>query len=360
MTVFADAASLLASEPLPADRDEAARSVLAALQGEDPQHLSAMLRVAKTMPRLFELASPLAPGLVCIGGSVERPIGGEGASMDVSGKGLDFRSAWVGCIGEAIECLSLERAGSSWGGAGCAAAPTLEAATLAGLLELVERDAAALWWIGGRRARLLAAEQLAAAGADALLSTLRQGGSARHTWFLDLTTDLQVPCVAALSVDRAGTGLAIGLAARPSVADAAKAALLELCQMELAGVLASHKEREGGSEALSDADRRHLRRASIRAAEHPILAGAGFAPGTDGRAPPDSAGQLAWVSEQLAAHALEYRIQDLTIADIAVPCIRADAPGLQSLDARLETERLARIRAISGGNPLYTQGTELI
>ncbi len=107
MTVFADAASLLAGEPLPADRDEAARSVLAALQGEDPQHLSRLLRVAQAMPRLFELASPLAPGLVCIGGSVAGPVGGEGASMDVSGKGLDFRSAWTCCIGEAIEWLSL-------------------------------------------------------------------------------------------------------------------------------------------------------------------------------------------------------------------------------------------------------------
>jgi ribosomal protein S12 methylthiotransferase accessory factor len=36
---------------------------------------------------------------------------------------------------------------------GCAAGPTLEAATLSALLELIERDAVALWWMGGRSAR---------------------------------------------------------------------------------------------------------------------------------------------------------------------------------------------------------------
>ena len=117
---------------------------------------------------------------------------------------------------------------------GCAAGPSPEAARLHALLELVERDAAALWWRGGHRGRPVALEDPAAAAAVALLAVLRRGRPGRHSWLLDLTTDLGVPVMAALSTAADGRGFCCGLAARPGRAAAARAAVREMAQGELA------------------------------------------------------------------------------------------------------------------------------
>ena len=49
--------------------------------------------------------------------------------------------------------------------------------------------------------------------AETLLTQLRQNASARRSWLLDITTDIGVPCVAAVSCAADGFGLALGLAA---------------------------------------------------------------------------------------------------------------------------------------------------
>lgn len=112
---------------------------------------------------------------------------------------------------------------------GCGAGPDHLTATLHGLLELVERDAVALWWRGGRRARLLPGD----AGASAL-ARLRGGDTQRRTWFFDVTCDSRVPVVVAASCNDDGFGLCCGFAARTTLAGAAGAAAREMAQMELA------------------------------------------------------------------------------------------------------------------------------
>jgi ribosomal protein S12 methylthiotransferase accessory factor len=135
---------------------------------------------------------------------------------------------------------------------GCAAGASFEAAAARALLEVVERDAVALWWIGGRRARPLAGESAAMAEAVRLLGVLREGGPERASWLLDLTTDLDIPCIAALSVDATrGTGLACGFAARLTPEAAARSAILEMCQMELGLLVALAKREERGPAAPS-------------------------------------------------------------------------------------------------------------
>jgi hypothetical protein len=155
---------------------------------------------------------------------------------------------------------------------GCAAGPSTDAAALHGLLELVERDAAAVWWRGGRRPRPLALEHPALADAAALLARLRQGGRGRRSWLLDITTDLGVPAVAAVSVGLDGAGFCCGLAARPGLAAACRAALLELCQMELALAVVAAKREEGGEAALNPRDLSHQARfTGIHAARCALL-----------------------------------------------------------------------------------------
>src|SRR5262249_45296327 len=117
---------------------------------------------------------------------------------------------------------------------GCSAGVSFEAAMLRGLLEVIERDAACLWWRGGLRGRLLPLGSDSHALVGQQLARLRGSGPSPRSWLLDITTDLGVPCVAAVAQASRGSGFCCGAAARPRLAQAAQAAVLEMCQMELA------------------------------------------------------------------------------------------------------------------------------
>ena len=70
-------------------------------------------------------------------------------------------------------------------GTGSAAGTSWDAAALHGLLELIERDAAGLWWRGGRRARTISPRHEASLMADDLLVQLRANAATqRRSWLL--------------------------------------------------------------------------------------------------------------------------------------------------------------------------------
>jgi ribosomal protein S12 methylthiotransferase accessory factor len=242
--------------------------------------------------------------------------------------------------------------------AGCAAGQTSDMAAQRAILELVERDAAALWWLGGRPPRLLPAGSAALRAGMDLLQRLRNGQVARTTRLLDLTTDLELPAIAAVSIDADGTGLACGLAARSDAGDAACAALRELMQMELSAPLARLKLSERGEDGLNDADRRHLRRSALQTERCPLLepklvgeAGGGSA-SRDLSAP--TLGRL------LTRRGVRLAMIDLTRSDIGVPVLRAMSPDLQPLASWPVTQRLASVIAAHGGGEPHTAGTPLM
>lgn len=111
---------------------------------------------------------------------------------------------------------------------GCAAGASRDDAKIAALLELIERDATGRWWYGRRRRGILP---------DSILS-LKPGLSdwlaarPRVTRILDITTDIAVPVVAAVSIAPDGSAPAIGFAARLDLADAALAATVEMLAVE--------------------------------------------------------------------------------------------------------------------------------
>jgi ribosomal protein S12 methylthiotransferase accessory factor len=244
---------------------------------------------------------------------------------------------------------------------GCAAGATFEAAAARALLEVVERDAVALWWIGGQRGKPLAGESPAMAAAVRLLGVLRQGSGERASWLLDLTTDLGVPCVAALSVDAAGKGLACGFAARLTLEGAARAAILEMCQMELALLVALAKRDERGDAALNQVDRRHLDRAARIAADrcaliHPMGApGASVLPACNGPGE-----ELEALLAQLAHHGIEAALVDLTRRDFGIPVVCAVAPQLQLFPCSLYVDRLQETIATISGGGCWTEGVTLL
>jgi ribosomal protein S12 methylthiotransferase accessory factor len=246
-------------------------------------------------------------------------------------------------------------------GTGSAAGRSWDAAALHGMLELIERDAASLWWHGGNPAKAIPPGDEAAIMAESLLAQLRQGASARRSWLLDITTDIGVPCVAALSCMADGFGLAAGLAARPTCKAAARAAVLEMCQGELANAVVETKLRERGEAALNARDLVHRRRAMMLNTDRCLLLQPGpgrpqhLAIGTT-----DPGAVLRLMVDRLAQLGIEAFGLDLTRREFAVPAARVMAPGLQPLPSQIITPRLANMIALTGGGATYTGGIALI
>jgi ribosomal protein S12 methylthiotransferase accessory factor len=230
---------------------------------------------------------------------------------------------------------------------GCGAGPDHLTAVLHGLLELIERDAVALWWRGGRRARVVTGD----AGAS-VLARLRGGNSQRRTWFLDVTTDIGVPVVVAASCDHDGFGLCCGHAAGTTLANAAAAAVREMAQMELAYRLSATKRAVRGEAALNEVDRQHLRRftavnVALTPALHPL---APPLPPCDLEAD-DPLAVLAEVRKRLGVAGLAPCALNLTRAMFGIPAVRAVCPGLEPGMTSPPGPRLRAAAQLSGVDP---------
>jgi ribosomal protein S12 methylthiotransferase accessory factor len=450
------ASSLLGDGPEDADAPDA-RHVLEALgyatatelparDGKiDPErvHRAGLLKAASRFARLFQLAAPDAPGLICFGAELDPAIADpmhEGSPLvGVSGVGLSPQEAFQGCVGEGIEYLSqLQTAGDlllpssandqvaktpgettsqflntwsscrlrhdaelSWHratrltdgcevllpadlclrrpagqcevdlpfmlGTGSAAGASWDAAALHGLLELIERDAASLWWRGGERGRTIWPRHKASLMADRLLVQLRANASTqRRSWLLDITTDLAVPCIAAVSCRPDGLGFAFGLAARPSQEAAVRSAILEMCQIELAQSVAETKRRERGEIALNERDRTHLRRATLINCDRcPLLQPAPERTEQERTEYPaiamtDPRTMLRLIVRRLEEFGIETFGLDLTRPHLAIPAARVIAPGLQLEPSKIVTARLADTIARAGGGSRHTGNVALI
>ena len=113
---------------------------------------------------------------------------------------------------------------------GNAAGNTVEEAILQGFLELVERDHVALWWFN----RLRQPGLDLAAFEDPWLDRLRAhfADEGRELWALDLTADLGIPVVAALSSPTDGDGAVVmGFGAHLELGLALARAAAELVQL---------------------------------------------------------------------------------------------------------------------------------
>jgi ribosomal protein S12 methylthiotransferase accessory factor len=245
--------------------------------------------------------------------------------------------------------------------AGSAAGKSWEAAALHGLLELIERDAASLWWQGGKSGKSIPPGDAARIVADTLLAQLRQDASARRSWLLDITTDIGVPCVAAVSCAADGFGLAVGLAARPMLAAAARSAVLEMCQIELAHAVVEAKCRERGEAALNPRDQVHRRRATLIDADRcPLLQPVAERAEHLAIDSTDAKALLRLLVDRLAQFGIETFGLDLTRPCFAIPVARVIAPGLQPEPSEIVMPRLANMIARTGGGATYTGGVALL
>jgi ribosomal protein S12 methylthiotransferase accessory factor len=239
---------------------------------------------------------------------------------------------------------------------GVAAGRTWDDAASHAILELVERDAAALWWIGGRRGRTLPLERSAARIGAQLIADLRQGNRERQSWLLDITTDLDIPVYAALSMDYNGRKLVCGLAARLDGESAVKAAILELCQMEVGLLIAEAKlSEEPGS--LNVPERALVARGrDLDVGDCSLLH-----PAASGRSEhlAIAASRHRSLLEHLARRGIDVYLVDLTQPDLAIPVAAAIAPKLQLMPGAIATERLRDAIAQTGGSTPQMRGHAL-
>ena len=205
---------------------------------------------------------------------------------------------------------------------GCAVAPTREEAAAIGLWECVERDAMALWWHGGRQPAALSLEAIDTVQ-PRLGWWLEQ--RVRPTRLLDLTSDIGLPVVAAVSCDPDGGRVAIGTAARPQRAEAALAAVTELMQTEISL-----------DEALQAGDPEALIWANYGRIDLPA-----FATGAARAEPAPMHGRdlLARLGT------LGHRVLscDMTLPGDPMPSLRVLVPGLCAMGGRIGTERFRRL-----------------
>ncbi|HEX8663191.1 MAG TPA: YcaO-like family protein [Beijerinckiaceae bacterium] len=241
---------------------------------------------------------------------------------------------------------------------GCGAALTREAALLHGLLELVERDAVALWWLGGLPGGLPPGGSEVPAE---LQDQLGREASTRVSWLLDITTDLGIPCVASFSTGADGRGLACGFAARLGYREAIRAAVFEMCQMEVGIYLILLKRQQDGDQALGDVDRKYLRRAfGFDVGRCALLFPSADRVREAGSRPGEAIAPVQALSARLESRGVDAFWVDLTRAELGFSSGRALAPALQSYPSNLVTPRLMRQIAETGGGFGLTSGIELM
>ncbi|PNG97631.1 TOMM precursor leader peptide-binding protein [Streptomyces malaysiensis] len=218
---------------------------------------------------------------------------------------------------------------------GAAAGGTLADAVVRGFLELVERDAVALWWYNRTRQPAVALD----AFDDPWLAEVRAAhrGVRREVWALDLTTDFGIPVVAALSrrLDKPAEDITLGFGAHFDRHTALCHAFAELNQM-LPAVVEARAD-GGGYGAAEPEALRWFRTATL--ADHPYLTPDPAAPPPPISGPPEGDATAA-VRELARGRGMELLVLDQTRPDVGLPVAKVLMPGMRPHWARFAPGRL--------------------
>jgi oxazoline/thiazoline synthase len=225
---------------------------------------------------------------------------------------------------------------------GCAAGSVLEEAVLQGILELIERDAVALWWYNRLRRRAVDLD----GGDDLYVSRLSRhyGELRREFWVLDITSDVGVPTFAAISrrVDKQEEDIIYGFGAHLDPSVAVVRALTELNQSLEAVPTAtgpdSSRTYRGSREAV-----RWWRTVTAASASYLLPdPEAGHRRPHDFKklASDDLKRDILTCRALVEARGIEILVLDQTRPDVGFPVVRVVAPGLRHFWARFGPGRL--------------------
>ncbi|MFI9557466.1 TOMM precursor leader peptide-binding protein [Nonomuraea endophytica] len=223
---------------------------------------------------------------------------------------------------------------------GNAAGASLEDAVVQGFLELVERDAVALWWYN--RTRQAPIDQISLD--DPFIAEVFDGYAElnRAVWLLDLTSDLGIPVVAAIShrTDKPAQDIMLGFGAHFDFRIAVRRALTELGQL-LSAVIDAKPD--GSGYPRTD---EHIRRwwQEATTANQPYLLPDPDQPSRRFRGGEAERGGLNTGIDRMRAVAerrhLDILVLDQTRADVGMPVVKVVVPGLRHFWARFAPGRL--------------------
>lgn len=228
---------------------------------------------------------------------------------------------------------------------GIGAGPTFDDAVYSSLMEVIERDAVALWWYGGYRARAVSQRVRDQAGYTSFVNQIR-GEAVRNDWILDISTDINVPVIAAVSSNQDGSAIVAGFCADLDIDKAVRGAFLETCQMELAQEISLSKRRRDPNAPLNDQDTTWI-------ARHEGLSVANFPQfeadkDSDVPIPQTNVGGLDTVVRTLLEKGYRPYVCDLTRDDISIPVVKVLVPGMQSIKPDWITPRLMSTAETNG------------
>ncbi len=224
---------------------------------------------------------------------------------------------------------------------GCAAGNTLEEAVLQGFLELVERDAFAIWWYNRLR---LPGVDLESFGDDYLASAHDYyRGFNREVWVLDVTNDLGIPAFVAVSrrIDKEEEDIIYGAGAHM---DPHIAALRAVCELNQFLNWVQGSERGGCGHDVDDPLCLWWWK-NAKLSDHPYLMPASdvalrgksdyLVPGTT-----DMREDVERCRALVESKGMEFLVLDQTRPDIGMPVARVIVPGLRHFWERFAPGRL--------------------
>jgi bacteriocin biosynthesis cyclodehydratase domain-containing protein len=217
---------------------------------------------------------------------------------------------------------------------GCAAGNTREEAIVQGFLELVERDAYAIWWYNRVRRPAVDLNQFDDYYMRDLQTQLAETG--RRLWVLDVTSDLGIPTFVAMThwMDEGKENIEFGSGAHFDTRVALLRALTELNQFLSIGLMGGGKSDKSSLDGITP----------LRLENYPYLV-----PNGDSSAQPGLGAEFGRLNtrEQVlacvdiakrAGH--DFLVLDYTRPDIEVPVVRVTVPGLRHFYRRFAPGRL--------------------
>jgi bacteriocin biosynthesis cyclodehydratase domain-containing protein len=210
---------------------------------------------------------------------------------------------------------------------GCAAGTTVDDATVRSLYELIERDAAAIWWFNRTIRPKVALSSFGDPDIESIGVEFTKMGRSLH--LLDIRTDLPLPVYAAISAESDGARILFGLGCHASAREAAYRALAELSQVWFW---------IGQKQTMTGPWHRWL--AQVTLVNEPFLNGRGetsvlqFAKADNIEAP------LAYLVKELESRGFTPAMIDLSRPDLPLKVVRTAVPGLRHFWPRLGPGRL--------------------
>ena len=217
---------------------------------------------------------------------------------------------------------------------GCSAGNTIEEAIVQGFLELVERDAYAIWWYNRVQRAEVDLSQFEDSYIRDLQSQLAETG--RRLWVLDVTNDLGVPTFVAIThwIADGKENIEFGSGAHFDTRIALLRALTELNQFLSIGLMGGGRGEKSSLDGTTP----------LRLADYPYLTPNGK---STLQVAPDSKFDRLDTRERVDTcvrtaerHGLDFLVLDQTRPDIEVPVVRVIVPGLRHFYRRFAPGRL--------------------